>query len=351
MMDPLWQIGLTGDTKDAHDEVIQRRQQRSCLPPLSAAAVEIGPEVRVQIDGLESSTGKKFNGRTGIVREWHEDRERWAVAVDGVAFDDLRGPMVRPVILVSAENIVACEPKLWLTVQAGGLDSPLPPEHSFYKLKVMQQDGTMRDARGLYEWIQQFCIEQCALLIGMQEKGVKVDLSEWGDMEACALAVADRFDVPQHCMGCARWWTSPELFSKLLKKGARRSAWSAPLASSSRRRTRKATLSPTWWSRTSSHRRWRRRSRARRTSSSRGLWKSRRASTAANSTCATATGSSRSGTPRTSPSRRLGAQPCIIEYEDYERDIEVTVITEKSAADMEAAQAAEDLQQRLRFGL
>jgi len=27
------------------------------------------------------------------------------------------------------------------------------------------------------------------------------------------------------------------------------------------------------------------------------------------------------------------------------------VITEKSAADMEAAQAAEDLQQRLRFGL
>ena len=81
-------------------------------------------------------------------------------------------------------------------VAAGGLDSP--PEHSFYKLKVMQQDGTMRDARGLYEWIQQFCIEQCALLIGMQEKGVKVDLSEWGDMEACALAVADRFDSRGH---------------------------------------------------------------------------------------------------------------------------------------------------------
>ena len=196
MMDPLWQIDLTGATKEAHDEVIQRRQQRSCLSPLSAAAVEIAPEVRVQIDGLESSTGKKFNGRTGIVREWHEDRERWAVAVDGVVFDDLRGPMERPVILVSAENIVACEPKLWLTVQAGGLDSP--PEHSFYKLKVMQQDGTMRDARGLYEWIQQFCIEQCALLIGMQEKGVKVDLTEWGDMEACALAVADRFDSRGH---------------------------------------------------------------------------------------------------------------------------------------------------------
>ena len=49
----------------------------------------------------------------------------------------------------------------------------------------------------------------------------------------------------------------------------------------------------------------------------------------------------------------LGAQPCIIEYQDdgYERDIEVTAITEKRAADMEAAQAAKDLQQRLRFGL
>ena len=32
-------------------------------------------------------------------------------------------------------------------------------------LQVMQQDGVMRPATSIYEWLQQFCIEQCALLV------------------------------------------------------------------------------------------------------------------------------------------------------------------------------------------
>ena len=33
-----------------------------------------------------------------------------------------------------------------------------------HRLLVMKKDGTKRGARDIYEWLQQFCVEQCAAL-------------------------------------------------------------------------------------------------------------------------------------------------------------------------------------------
>ena len=98
--------------------------------------------------------------------KWDNERERWAVGV----VNPICGAVISERVLVRAQNLVLAQ-KLWLSTENdGGVEFGLMP--SFYQLKVMLQDGTMRDAHSLYEWVQQFCIEQCALLLAMDEKGL-----------------------------------------------------------------------------------------------------------------------------------------------------------------------------------
>ena len=82
-------------------------------------------------------------------------------------------------------------------------------------LSVMAQDGSKRPAASLYEWVQQFCVEQCAALIALEEHG-----HDTSGKIPCALAEEDGFTVPQGCMGCGRWWTDGSLFAKLVRDTA-----------------------------------------------------------------------------------------------------------------------------------
>jgi len=114
--------------------------------------------------------------------------------------------------------------KLWLSTEDDGDLESLNPKYC--ALKVMQQNGELRNARNLYEWVQQFCVEQCALLLGMEAKGVEHikahhvarSHGQMGpDMRACALFAADCYELPDFVPVVERWWTSIPLFSGLIK--------------------------------------------------------------------------------------------------------------------------------------
>ena len=88
-------------------------------------------------------------------------------------------------------------------------------------LYVMKKDGSKRPARDIYEWLQQFCVEQCAVLLALAEQ-----MPAFAEDLPCQLGRADGYKAPQLCMGCARWWTKhqgqpfadePELFDRLVR--------------------------------------------------------------------------------------------------------------------------------------
>jgi hypothetical protein len=101
---------------------------------------------------------------------------------------------------------------------------------SVHLLLVMKKDGTKRVARDIYEWLQQFCVEQCAVLLALEEEfpAFTKDSSSCLPLP-CQLGRADGYAAPQLCMGCARWWTDqgwnedksykdePELFNRLVR--------------------------------------------------------------------------------------------------------------------------------------
>ena len=96
------------------------------------------------------------------------------------------------------------------------------PHH--HCLFVMKKDGSMRPARDIYEWLQQYCVEQCAVLLALAEQ-----IPTFTEPLPCQLGRADGYAAPQLCMGCASWWTDhgwndnvshkdePKLFNKLLR--------------------------------------------------------------------------------------------------------------------------------------
>lgn len=97
-----------------------------------------------------------------------------------------------------------------------------------HRLLVMKKDGTKRGARDIYEWLQQFCVEQCAVLLALQEELPAFTKDSYMPLP-CQLGRADGYEAPQLCMGCASWWTDqgwndgksykdePELFNRLVR--------------------------------------------------------------------------------------------------------------------------------------
>ena len=97
-----------------------------------------------------------------------------------------------------------------------------PHHHALY---VMKKDGSKRQACDIYEWLQQFCVEQCAVLLALAEQMPAFAESECQEDLPCQLGRADGYKAPQLCMGCARWWRQgqpfadcePELFDRLVR--------------------------------------------------------------------------------------------------------------------------------------
>ena len=84
------------------------------------------------------------------------------------------------------------------------------------QLLVMLKDGSKIPAGSIYEWVQQHCVEQCAVLIEMREQSYDVDDYRMGTrVSCCALAFADGYEVPTF-MSCAHWWESTELYQNLI---------------------------------------------------------------------------------------------------------------------------------------
>ena len=119
--EPMWRLKLKSfhtsdrytDKKKAFDEAIERRQQRSCLPPLKDDDVKIAPGVRVKINGLTSHTGTFVNGRMGTVIEWFAEKERWSVMIDDDQVIDIH--LKGTSLLIRPQNLVFYE-KLWLRI-------------------------------------------------------------------------------------------------------------------------------------------------------------------------------------------------------------------------------------------
>ena len=93
-----------------------------------------------------------------------------------------------------------------------------PHHHALY---VMKKDGSKREACDIYEWLQQFCVEQCAVLLALAEQ-----MPAFAEDLPCQLGRADGYKAPQLCMGCADWWTKhgqhtwcnePDLFDRLVR--------------------------------------------------------------------------------------------------------------------------------------
>ena len=93
--------------------------------------------------------------------------------------------------------------------------------HAIDFVYVMKKDGSKRPARDIYEWLQQFCVEQCAVLLALAEQ-----MHAFAEDLPCQLGRADGYKAPQLCMGCAGWWTKhqgqpfadePELFDRLVR--------------------------------------------------------------------------------------------------------------------------------------
>ena len=75
----------------------------------------------------------------------------------------------------------------------------------------------------LSQWLQQYCVEQCAVLLALSERMPSFTSD---DDLPCQLGRADGYKAPQLCMGCARWWTEhghaswndqPYLFDRLVR--------------------------------------------------------------------------------------------------------------------------------------
>lgn len=97
------------------------------------------------------------------------------------------------------------------------------PTYEVTQLQVMMQDGTMRPARDIFEWFQQFAIEQCAIIIALEQELPQI-LTQYSSIP-CQVPRADGINVPQHCMGCAAWWTEHDgIFAELIRvrRGAER---------------------------------------------------------------------------------------------------------------------------------
>ena len=73
-------------------------------------------------------------------------------------------------------------------------------------LYVMKKDGSKRPACDIYEWLQQFCVEQCAVVLALAEQMPAFGHYPEEDLP-CQLGRADGYKAPQLCMGCAGWWT------------------------------------------------------------------------------------------------------------------------------------------------
>ena len=76
----------------------------------------------------------------------------------------------------------------------------MPAEHRV-TLQVMDQDGNKRPATSLFEWFQQFFIEQCALVAALQDAGIYCEEEGYSQ-----LANADGFEVPT-LRTCGTWAT------------------------------------------------------------------------------------------------------------------------------------------------
>ena len=88
------------------------------------------------------------------------------------------------------------------------------PEYSKCTLLVELQDGTKRPADSFYEWMQQRCIEQCAMLLAIKKQLLESrgDL-EWlpdrmeRQSERLNLATEGCANFPINVVfGCASWW-------------------------------------------------------------------------------------------------------------------------------------------------
>ena len=67
------------------------------------------------------------------------------------------------------------------------------------------QDGSIRPARSIYEWLQQFVIEQCAVLLAVPQACLYKDGEDWE--LPCQLGNADGYRPPtMQSMKCAQWW-------------------------------------------------------------------------------------------------------------------------------------------------
>ena len=81
-------------------------------------------------------------------------------------------------------------------------------EENEYELLVMMQNGIKRPARDMYEWVQQYCVEQCALYIALDDlvpQQVQTMVNTYMDIP-CQLPEADGYSAPQLCMSCGNWW-------------------------------------------------------------------------------------------------------------------------------------------------
>lgn len=87
--------------------------------------------------------------------------------------------------------------------------------HRLAKLRVMMKNGARRHARNLFEWVQQYVIEQCAASIALRDAG-KPD-----DVVPCQLGDADGYSPPPRVDRLGRWWTRGPVYASLVRRRRR----------------------------------------------------------------------------------------------------------------------------------
>ena len=75
------QLALQNQTVKEESEAFVQEARRKKRTLAEAAAYSAGDRIRVS--GLESETGRAFNGRAGCVIGYLADRGRWEVRLDG----------------------------------------------------------------------------------------------------------------------------------------------------------------------------------------------------------------------------------------------------------------------------
>jgi hypothetical protein len=84
---------------------------------------------------------------------------------------------------------------------------------------VMLKDGSKRPAASIFEWTQQHCVKQCALLetgfSALLDDPEYVEVNDYS-MGTSATSISDFYEVPQYCMGCASWWDRTEIYQNLI---------------------------------------------------------------------------------------------------------------------------------------